>query len=264
MISVPGPVVEVRSQPPVGAIVLNRPHRRNALSRDTLRRIGEALFDLHQEPKVRAIVLSGQGHSFCAGADLQEISDTSGQDNAWEMWHRDTMLYKELLEKMLRFPKPIIAAVHGAALGAGCGLVLASDLVLATPEATFGLPAPRRGLVAGMVAPLLNFRVGGSQAARMLLTGSTIATPEALRVGLVHESVAQEEIYDRACELTNEIALCAPSAIQLTKRMLNETVGEHLETLLSAGAAATATARTTEAAAEGIKAFLEKRDPDWS
>ena len=263
MISVPGPLVEVRSQPPVGAIVLNRPDRRNALSRDMLRLLAEALFDLHQEPKVRAIVLSGQGNTFCAGADLHEMHDTSGQDNAWEMWHKDTTLYKDVIEKMLRFPKPIISAVHAPALGGGCGLVLASDLVLASPEAAFGLPEPRRGLVAGIVAPLLNFRVGGAHAARMLLTGATIATPEALRIGLVHEAVERDHLYDRACDLSREIALCAPSAIQLTKRMLNETIGEHLETLLSAGAAASATARTTEAAAEGIEAFLQKRDPEW-
>lgn len=263
MISVPGPMVEVRSQPPVGAIVLNRPDKHNALSRDMLHLIIQALDDLHQEAKVRAIVLSAQGSTFCAGMDLQEMSATSKQDNAWELWHKDAVLYKEVVEKMLRFPKPIIAAIQGEALAGGCGLVLASDLVIGTPKAALGLPEPRRGLVAGIVAPLLTFRVGGSHAAQMLLTARTFSAEEALRMGVLHEMVEQEQMYDRACELCAEIAESAASAIQLTKRMINETIGEHLLTLLSAGAAASATARTTAAATEGLQAFLEKRDPEW-
>ena len=263
MISVPGPLVEVRSHPPTGAIVLNRADKRNALSREMLRLISQALDDLHQEYKVRAVVLSAQGPAFCAGMDLKEMLDTSEQDNAWEMWHRDAVLYKEVIEKMLRYPKPIISAVNGPAMAGGCGLVLASDLVLGTSQAAFGLPEPKRGLVAGIVAPLLAFRVGGSQATRMLLTGETIDVEQACRIGLVHEVVDEEDLVDRACQSCEEIAESAPSAIQLTKRMINETIGEHLFTLLSAGAAASATARTTEAAAEGLKAFLEKRDPEW-
>ena len=184
MISVPGPMVEVRAQPPVGAIVLNRPDKHNALSREMLQLIIQALDDLHQEAKVRAIVFSAQGTSFCAGMDLHEMSHTSKQDNAWEMWHKDAVLYKEVVERMLRFPKPIIAAVQGAALASGCGLVLASDLVIGSPEATFGLPEPRHGLVAGIVAPLLNFRVGGSRAAQMLLTARQFTAEEALRIGI--------------------------------------------------------------------------------
>jgi methylglutaconyl-CoA hydratase len=164
---------------------------------------------------------------------------------------------------MLLFPKPIIAAVNGPAVAGGAGLALASDLVIATPEAKFGLPEPRRGVVAGMVSPLLMFRVGGSHAANLLLTARTIEAAEALRIGLYHELVAGDLVWARAQELAGEIARCAPEAIQLTKKMLNETIGEHLGTLLSAGAAASATARTTEAAREGLAAFLEKREPKW-
>ena len=263
MISVPGPLVEVRCHPPVGAIVLNRPDKQNALSRDMLHQIIQALDDLHQEAKVRGIVLSAQGNAFCTGIDLQEMLETSQQDEAWELWHKDAVLFKEVVEKMLRFPKPIIATIQGEALAGGCGLALASDLVIGTPEAAFGLTEPRRGLVAGIVAPLLNFRVGASRAAHMLLTARTFSADEALRMGVLHEMVEPEQLYGRACELCEEIAQSAPSAIQLTKRMINETIGEQLLTMLSAGAAASATARTTAAAAEGLEAFREERDPHW-
>jgi methylglutaconyl-CoA hydratase len=148
-------------------------------------------------------------------------------------------------------------------MAGGAGLMLASDLVVAAPTARFGLPEPRRGLVAGIVSPLLVFRIGASHAANLLLTARTIEAAEAQRIGLYHEIVPEELVWARAHELAGQIAESAPEAIQLTKKMLNETIGEHLSTLLSAGAAASATARTTEAAREGLAAFLEKRPPRW-
>src|SRR5262249_47507651 len=124
-------------------------------------------------------------------------------------------------------------------------------------------PEPRRGIVAGLVAPLLAFRIGASPAANLLLTARLIEPSEALRIGVFHEVVQNDLVLARAQKLASEIAKSAPEAIQLTKKMLNETIGEHLGTLLSAGAAASAAARTTEAAREGLAAFLEKREPKW-
>jgi methylglutaconyl-CoA hydratase len=195
--------------------------------------------------------------------DLAEMHATSQEEDAQWQWHDDAVLYRELLDKMLQFPKPIIAAVNGPVMAGGAGLLLASDVVLAAPEARFGLPEPRRGIVAGMVSPLLVFRIGGSQAANLLLTARTIEAAEAHRIGLYHEIVKADFIWARGQELAGEIAKSAPEALQLTKRMLNETIGENLGTQLSSGAAVSATARTTAAAAEGLAAFLEKREAKW-
>jgi enoyl-CoA hydratase/carnithine racemase len=255
--------VLIKKNVPSGTIVLHRPDKRNALTRQMLTDLTEAFNDLHQEKRVRAVILTGSGSAFCAGMDLGEMRETSSQPNALEQWHEDAVLYRDLVELMLRFPKPIIAAVNGPAVAGGAGLLLACDIVLATPEARFGLPEPRRGIVAGLVSPLLNFRVGGSYAANLLLTARMIEASEAHRIGLYHELVANDFIWARAHELAGEIEKSAPEAIQLTKKMLNETIGEHLFTQLAAGAAASATARTTEAAAEGLAAFLEKREPKW-
>jgi methylglutaconyl-CoA hydratase len=164
---------------------------------------------------------------------------------------------------MLRFPKPIIAAVNGPAVAGGMGLVLASDIVVAASDAQLGLPEPRRGIVAGMVAPLLFFRAGASHAANILLTARMFSASEAHRIGLAHELVERDLVWARAQELAGEIAQSAPESLQLTKRLLNETIGEHLSTLLTVGAADSATARTTDAAREGLAAFLEKREPKW-
>lgn len=257
------PLVQVKKHLPSGTIILNRPAKRNALTRTLLNDLIQAFDDLHQERKVRAVILTGAGSAFCAGMDLVEMRSTSEQDNPYAQWHDDALLYRDLLEMMLRFPKPIIAAVNGPAMAGGAGLVLASDLVLAVPEASFGLPEPRRGIVAGLVSPLLVFRIGGGHAANLLLSARTIAADEAHRLGLYHQVVKSDNIWVEAHALAGECAKSAPEALQLTKRMLNETIGEHLSTLLSAGAAVSATARTTEAAAEGLAAFLEKREPKW-
>ena len=257
--------VQVKVHAPSGTIVLDRPAKRNALTRAVLKDLLQAFDDLHQQKSVRAVILTGAGTAFCAGMDLDEMLATSQLPVAESMqqWHDDAVLYRDVIETMLRFPKPIIAAVNGPAIAGGGGLVLASDMVVASEGATFGLPEPRRGIVAGLVAPLLTFRVGGGWAAQLLLSARTIAATEAARRGLFHELVAPDMVWARANELAKEAALSAPEALQLTKRMLNETIGEQLNVLLSAGAAVSATARTTEAAAEGVKAFLEKSVKKW-
>jgi methylglutaconyl-CoA hydratase len=257
------PLVKTHIHEHTGTIILNRPEKRNALSRSLLAELSHALDDLHQERQVRAVILAASGPAFCAGMDLSEMQQTSRTDDALDRWHRDSVAYRDLIEKMLQFPKPLIAAVGGPAMAGGAGLVLACDLVLATDSATFGLPEPRRGLVAGMVAPLLAFRVGAGRAAYLLLSAKSISAAEAHRWGIYHELASADHLWPKANELAAACAACAPEALLLTKRMLNETIGEHLTTILTAGAAVSATARTTEAAAEGLAAFLEKREPKW-
>ncbi|MBM4000135.1 MAG: enoyl-CoA hydratase/isomerase family protein [Planctomycetes bacterium] len=258
-----GPLLQLKKHAPSGTIVLNRPEKRNALSRDLIAELRQALSDFHLERSVRAVILTGAGTAFCAGMDLGEMRATSELEDPHPQWYDDAVTYRDLMTELLEFPKPIIAAVNGPAIAGGLGLVLACDLVLAAKDAAFGLPEPRRGIVAGIVAPLLHFRIGGSQSARLLLTAQSISAAEAHRVGLAHELVATDLVWARAHELAVEVAKSAPEALQLTKQVLNQTIGEHLQTLLTAGAAASAAARTTEAAQEGLAAFLEKREPRW-
>jgi enoyl-CoA hydratase/carnithine racemase len=157
--------VTVKVNLPSGTIILNRPDKRNALTRQMIADLVQAFDDLHGERRVRAVILTGSGPAFCAGMDLAEMQETSQQPDALNQWHEDAVIYRELIDKMLLFPKPIIAAVNGPAVAGGAGLVLASDIVIGSPEAKFAFPEPRRGIVAGMVSPLLVFRIGASQAA---------------------------------------------------------------------------------------------------
>jgi enoyl-CoA hydratase/carnithine racemase len=209
------------------------------------------------------VILTGAGNDFCAGTDLSEIHQTNRQPDPQAQWFADTLAYQEMIEAMLRFPKPIIAAVNGLALGLGAGLVLACDMAVGAPDTRWGFPEVRRGLVAGLAAPLLVFRLGGSVASDLLLRGRLMGADECQRLGIYSSVVPHDMLWARANEMVQEVSQGAAEAVALTKRLLNETVGEHLATLLSAGAAATATARTTEAAHEGIAAFIEKRAPRW-
>jgi enoyl-CoA hydratase/carnithine racemase len=225
--------------------------------------LSEALDDLYFEKRVRAIILTGAGDAFSVGEDIAELRQRQEAPNAEQQWGEEAAEFRELLVRMLQVTKPIIAAVNGDALGAGATLVFASDIVVAGNAARIGLPEARYGLVAGLAAPLVAFRVGAGQAARMMLTGALLEAAEAHRIGLLHEVVPTEKVWARAAELAEQCAASAAEAIQLSKRMINESLGENLETQLSAGAIMRATSCTTEAAQEGIAALIEGRLPEW-
>ena len=257
------PPIQVKVHQQVGTISIHRDEKKNALTRGMIFELQQAFRDLHGEKKVRAVILTGSGTAFCAGLCLEEMHQIAQEDDNQQRWHQDTTELADLLLLMLRFPKPIIASVNGPALGFGAGLVLASDLAVAGPEATFGFPEPLRGVVSGLCTPLLHFRIGGRHSARLLLTGEAVTAERGVQIGAFDEIVPTRNLWARGAEIAAQIAKGAPQAIQLSKRHLNETVGEQLEMLISLGAAASATSRTTDAAKEGLQAFVEKREPHW-
>ena len=255
--------VQVRKDYPSGTIIINRPNRCNALSREIVAAIQQGLEDLYQENQVRAVILTGTGTAFSSGSDLQEINETSESQNTHQIWHEDVSRFQSLIEYMLRYPKPIICAVNGWVIGSGTALMLASDITVASSDAQLKMPENRHGLFSGVAAALLAFRIGNGLAAKILLTGETISSDRCHTLGIYHEQVANDLLWARCNEIACELAKGARQSHQLVKQMINETVGEELFTYLSIGSANTATARTTEVAQEGVKAFLEKRTPNW-
>lgn len=256
-------MISVKVNEPTGTIILDRPVRCNALNRDMLEQLSQAFEDMRQQKNVRGVVLTGKGAHFCAGMDLSELHETSSGEDPMQKWHADAKAIHSLLEQMLQFPKPIVAAVDGEAIATGFALVLACDLVVASTRANFSVPAPNLGVVSGVVAPLLCFRASGSVASQLLIGGNKLSATEAKNVGLVHHVVDPEQTWVRANTWVNSMATGAAESIQLTKKLLNEMVGEQLLTMLSSGAAATATSLTTEAASEGLAAFAGKRPPNF-
>lgn len=256
-------MIRLQKLAPSGTILIDAPATHNALSREMIQQLIDAFSDFHRDKSVRAVILSATGATFCSGANLSEWHSTSQELDALEMWKEVADEILELIESMLRLPKPIIAAVDGAALGLGLALVLASDLVVATKKASFAAPAPRLGLVSGIVAPLLTFRCGASAAARILLGNESIDGDEAHRLHMAHRVVPSDLVWVNANEWAKHIATGAQESVQMTKRLLNEMIGESLVTHLATGAAVMATACSTEAAGEGLNAFMQKRPPKF-
>lgn len=255
--------VQIRRDGPSGTIVINRPDRRNALSREIVEMVIQALEDFYSERSIRAVILTGTGDTFCSGTDLHQLKETAESKNSLEIWNQDARRFLDLIEKLLRYPKPIIASVNGWVVGTGLALMLASDIVIASQKSKLLMPEALRGLNAGITTPLLSFRIGTGMASSVLYSGVPIGANEALNLGLFHESVENDLVWARSFELVKQCAAGARESHQMTKQLINETIGEHLFTQLSIGAANMAAARTTPAAVEGVNAFLEKRDPEW-
>lgn len=249
----------------VATIMMDRPTVCNALDSQLIADLILAFSDVHQEKRVAAVVITGKGNHFCSGVDLKafakvaEMEPIDAQTEWFEAWRELT----ELCETILRFPKPVIAAVDGPAVGAGLALALASDLVVMSDRATLSANAAQRGLIGGLTAPLLTFRYGAAVAARMLLTGAAIDADEAFRLGMCCQVVPSSQIWIAANDWAKQCDRAPRESMQATKRMLNEGIGETLLSNLASGAATGATVCSTDSAAEGIGAFLEKREPEW-
>lgn len=255
--------IQLRKDAPSGSIIINRPNRRNALSREIIDSIRQSLEDFYQERSVKAIILTGAGDAFCSGTDLHEVRDSAQEKNSLEIWHQDALRLQELIEYMLRYPKPIIAAVNGWVVGSGVAMMLAADIVVAAESVQLMMPEAKRGLNPGLTSPLMAFRVGTGPAANLMISGKTLDAGSAKELGLFDEIVSDDLVWARSQQLAKECAAGASHSHLLTKQLLNETIGERLFTQLSIGAANQAAARTTDAAIEGVNAFLEKREPDW-
>ena len=226
----------------------------------------QAFDDLHLEKRVRAVVLTGAGTAFCSGLDVHEMHSLDGLSDQEknQQWGDAAESFRELIAQMIEFPKPIIASVNGPAVAGGAGLVLASDIVVAGDAAQFGLPDPRRGVVAGVVGPLLAFRVGAGPAARLLLTSSLYPAAEAFRLGhLPRNGRRQSALGPGGGASARNVPperrrRCNSRSGCSTKRSASNS-----STQLNVGAAVSATSHTTEAAREGMAAFVEKRSPEW-
>lgn len=243
--------------------MLNRGERRNALTREMLEELAAALDRVAADGNVRALVLSAAGPVFCAGMDLRQMQDRATAPDAEEEWRRDSRIYAEVLEALCAFPVPTIAAVQGGVLAGGMGLILACDFVIAVEEAFFGLPEPARGITAAMVTPLLVHRIGAGSAGRWLLSGERYSAAEGRTAGLCHAVVSADDLEDRVRALCGSIQQGSASALRLTKSHLLGLSIPDLHARLEHSLRVSADARATDDAREGLRAFLEKRNPRW-
>jgi enoyl-CoA hydratase len=248
-------------QPPVAIVTINRPRVLNALSFATLNELDRALQTLGAGSDIRAIVLTGSGgKSFVSGADISELQGLESAEQACEQARHA----HEIIGRIQRMAQPVIAAVNGYALGGGCELAMACDIIIAAENAQFGQPEVNLGIIPGYGGTQrLPRLVGRAKALELILTGERIRADEALRIGLVNKVVPQEELLDAAIAMGKTIAEKGPIAVALAKRAVYEglevglTTGNKIETAYFGLAAG------TEDRKEGTSAFLEKRKPEW-
>lgn len=243
-------------------LTLNRPHRRNALSRDLVVELSDQLTKIEAESGTRAVVLTGADPVFCAGMDLKESLDSSGTPESEQRAIADLQGIADLVDQLHRLSKPTIAALNGDAFAGGAGLAGACDFVIAAEQARIGYPEVRRGLVAAVVMHDLVRQVGDRRARFLLLTGEPISASEAERWGLINRVVPSQSCLTEAVGLGASLTASAPGALATTKRLLDETSGRPAN--LRGPAAVTAAIRVSEEAEEGMLAFLEKRQPRWN
>jgi enoyl-CoA hydratase/carnithine racemase len=248
----------------VGVITLNRPESMNAVNGALSTAVGNALEAAATDPQVRAIVVTGAGRAFCAGADLKEIA-TGGSIFADE---HPEWGFAGLVQHWV--DKPTIAAVNGFAMGGGTELALSCDLVVASSEATFGLPEVRRGLIAAAGGVLrLQRQVPLKRALELALTGAPITAEIAADWGLVNRVVAPEQVLPSALDLADLIAANAPTAVRQTKRVIHQTSGQDWDPSWGQGDPwqlsneALMAVFSSPDALEGPRAFVEKRAPLW-
>lgn len=242
-------------------LTLNDPERRNPLSPEMVWGLLEALEAAEREPTVKAVVLTGAGQAFSAGADLEFLKTvtTAGA----EANYRHSKELMRLFHRVYTFPKPTVAAISGAAVAGGAGLATACDLAVLSETARIGYTEVKIGFVAALVGVILVRNVGEKHAKELLLTGKLVSAQEAYRMGLVNRVVPGEQVLDEALGLAQEVIANAPTSLSLTKELLNALPGMGLEDGFRLAAVANAWVRETGDLAEGIAAFFEKRPPSF-
>ena len=235
---------------PVLGIALARPERRNAFDAALIRELTEAFGDVGD---ARVVVLSGDGESFCAGADVDW--QRSAIDLSYEENVEDALRLYRMLDTIDSCPAPVVARVQGYALGGGSGLVCCTDVAIAAPDAVFGFSEVKLGIVPAVISPFVFPRIGTTAARRFFLTGERFDAETALRIGLVDEITA--ELDDAVDHVVGEILTAGPEATRAAKRLIRERPGAE------AAARLAARLRTSPEGQEGLRAFLDKRPAAW-
>jgi len=253
--------VILQTQDELAILTLNRPEKRNALSPELIADLLEALDTIESGP-ARVAVITGAGQAFCAGMDLAALRKLADKNPAENL--ADARRTLGLFRRIWSFPKPLIAAVNGAAVAGGCGLATLCDFTIAVTGAKFGYPEVRIGFMPALVSAFVQLQLGEKAARDLLLTGRIFDADEAWRLGLVNRVVPAERLLPTAHEIAAELMLNSPHSLVATKRLLVRVDEDELDRRLELGIAESVAIRETPELREGLNAFLEKRKPNWA
>ena len=231
-------------------VTLARPDRRNAFDASLIRQLTDAFGNIGD---ARCIVLAGEGQSFCAGADVEW--QRSSIDLSFEENVEDALRLYRMMEAIDACPAPVVAAVQGHALGGGSGLAACCDIAVASPDAVFGFSEVRLGIIPAVISPFVLPRIGQAAARRYFLTGERFDAETALRIGLVH--AIADDIDGAVAAIVEAVLAGGPEAVRAAKLLVRE------QPQGTATAEIAAERRASAEGQEGLRAFLEKRRPDW-
>lgn len=247
----------------VAHLSLNRPDRHNAFNRDVIDRLSHLFNDFARRDDIVAVVLEGKGKSFSAGADLnwmEEAAQASYEENEADAWALADMLYD-----LYTLPQATIGSVHGAAMGGGLGLAACCDIVVCRENTTFALSEVRLGLIPATISPYVIRAIGARQARRFFQTGERFSGEKAGEIGLAHEVVENaEEQEETVKDLLDEIKNNGPEAMKKAKRLTRKFgYGQITDEEIRETSRLIADTRSSAEGREGVRAFLEDRDPNW-
>jgi enoyl-CoA hydratase/carnithine racemase len=242
----------------VATLTLNRPEQRNALSLELMREVTAALGELSDDPQMRVVVLAGAGPAFCAGHDLTEMIGLE-----LERYREIFAVCTEMMRAIHDLPQPVIAKVHGIATAAGCQLVAACDLAVASSEAKFATPGVKIGLFCTTPMVEVSRAIGRKRALELLLTGTPIEAATAADWGLVNRVVEPAELDATVAALARQIAAASPLTVAIGKRAYYEQIDLDLGGAYECSQETMSRNATADDAQEGMCAFLEKRSPVW-
>ena len=252
--------VDVRNN--IGLVALNRPDLHNAFNETLIGELTAVLQALDAQAAVRAVVLTGHGKSFCAGADLNWMKKMAGYDAAENL--ADAQALALMLRTLNGLSKPTVACVRGTAFGGGVGLVACCDIAVAAHDAIFSLSEAKLGLIPATVSPYVIEAIGARQARRYFLTAERFTAAEAFRIGLVHDIVPEPELDARINELLGELLVAGPVAQLECKALIRGVAHRPVDADVIAGTAEhIAAVRASPEGKEGVAAFLGKRSPSW-
>jgi methylglutaconyl-CoA hydratase len=246
---------------PLATITLDRPEKRNAISSQMIDDLLAALDDVEKNP-ARVLIITGAGKAFCAGMDLDGLHAIANQSPLDTL--KDSRQMARMFHRIYAFPKPVIAAVNGAAIAGGCGIATLADFTIAAPEAKFGYSEVKIGFIPALVSVFLRRQIGDKRSRDLLLTGRIVEAAEAYRLGLVTEIAPADKLAARAREVAASLLAASPTSIANTKSLLLQQDESALQIDLERAIHANAEIRATPDFREGLASFLEKRDPKWT
>ncbi len=240
---------------------LNRPHVRNALDVQMIAEIGETFTRLSSDDSVRVVVLEGCGSAFCGGADIDYMR--AGLDLGEAENFKDALRLSDMFSAIDGCAAPVIAKVHGAALGGGIGLIAVCDIVVAADDAVFGFTEAKLGIVPAVISPFVLKKIGESHARALFTTAERFDAARARYFGLVHQIVPLSAIEHAVSAKAAEVIGCGPVAARVAKDIARTVAGLSMEEARTWTARRIAERRASAEGQEGLRAFLEKRKPTW-